>query len=252
MKQITALHVDDDPDSLNSFSDLVVGMPGLSLVKSFTKPEDALGYLQTNVVDVLFTDIEMPKRNGFWLAEQVPDPEMKVVFVTSHPKHALDAFGAGAIDYLVKPIKPERLESLLERIRDRADKKTADYQTGIFFDSRTGLAPYPKRVLVQAKKGIVHVVVLEDIIYFAARGPYATVYLTSGKKLLSRNSIKSFTDTLIDHPSFVRTHRSFLVNRQHVRALGSDVGWFFLTMSNGNEIEGAQRRKDEIIRKLTN
>lgn len=251
MNQITAIHVDDDPNSLSTFSNLVNEIPELLLVKSFLSTEDAYEYLQTNAVDILFSDIEMPKKNGFWLAEQTFDPDMEIVFVTAHSGYALNAFEVCALDYLIKPVKLDRLKLLIERIQHKTETIQTGSQIKEVFNNYIDSNLYPKRIFIQ-NVGLLHMVILDEVMYFSASGAYTKIHFSSGKELLSSKSMRTYVDALKNHPDFIRTHRSYLVNKLHVKTLDRNIGKFSLTMSNGDKLEGSQRRKDEIINMLIN
>lgn len=249
MKQITAIHVDDDSASLEIFSNLVDDIPELSLIKNFLNPEEAFEYLRTNVVDVLFSDIEMPNKNGFWLTKQPLDPKMDIVFVTSHTDYALNAFEVCALDYLLKPVQINRLKRLIERIQTKVVNNQMQTQIKEVFNNYIDSNSYPKRIFVQTV-GLLHMVMLDEVVYFSASGAYTAVHFKSGEELLSSKMIKTFVDALINNTDFVRTHRSFLVNKQYVKTIDNSTGKFTLTMCNGDQLEGSQRRKEEIIKQL--
>lgn len=249
MRQIRAIHVDDDLMSINAFVNLVENIPELSLIKSFTNTEDAFNYLQTNTVDILFSDIEMPDKDGFWLAEQTLDSPLDIVFITAHSGYALDAFEACALDYLMKPVKINRLKALVKRIKDKAEIKEMQTQIKEVFNNYIDSNSYPKKIFIQAI-GLLHVVVLEEVMYFSASSGYTNVKFASGKVILSSKPLKTYIDALVNHPHFVRTHRSFFVNKHHVKEINLNNGKFLLNLSNGEQIEGASFRKDEITEML--
>lgn len=249
MKQITAIHVDDNRISLDAFSGAVETVPGLLLLKSFTDAEGAFAYLQANKVDVLFSDIEMPGKDGFWLAGQNLDPQMEIVFVTAHAGYALNAFEVCALDYLVKPVQVDRLRLLVEHIRRRPKEMPVQSQIKELFNNYMDAASFPKKIFVQTV-GVLHIVMLDEVMYFSANGAYTTIHYKNGKELLSSKLIKTYENALKNHPDFIRTHRSFLVNKAYVIKLDHDIGKFTLTLSNGCQLEGSQRRKDEVIKQL--
>src|SRR5581483_823611 len=87
----------------------------VEIAGSATDPEEALAFLRETRVDVLFLDIQMPGMTGFELLAQLPDPPV-VVFTTAFDRYALNAFEVNSIDYLLKPIEPERLEKALDKL----------------------------------------------------------------------------------------------------------------------------------------
>jgi two-component system LytT family response regulator len=112
---ITALLVDDEPKALQRLASLLESFPGVDVIGTACDVGDAERFLAGRVPDVVFLDINMPGRLGFDLMPSVP-PTTKVVFVTAHEDRAVDAFRAGAVDYVLKPADRDRLAITIERL----------------------------------------------------------------------------------------------------------------------------------------
>ena len=126
---ISAYVVDDERLAVQRLTRLLQETRRVEVVGSTTDPEHALAFLRDRLVDVLFLDIQMPGLTGFELLEQL-DPQPKVIFTTAYDAHALRAFEVNSIDYLLKPIDPERLVRALEKLSrlspSQAQSKSAD------------------------------------------------------------------------------------------------------------------------------
>lgn len=113
---LTALIVDDEPLARNRMRELLAAHPGIAIIDAAGSVKEARACLEKRPPDVVFLDIEMPDGSGFDVLESVPDAT-HVVFVTASETHAVQAFAAAALDYLVKPVDPERLAETVARLR---------------------------------------------------------------------------------------------------------------------------------------
>ena len=107
---INCICVDDEPLAREVISQLVVNHPKLKLVNSFNNALEAKEWLSANECDVVFTDINMPGINGIDFANAIKDSSTLVVFTTAYSEYAVEAFEIEALDFLLKPISPSRLE----------------------------------------------------------------------------------------------------------------------------------------------
>jgi DNA-binding LytR/AlgR family response regulator len=112
---ITALLVDDEPKAIERLASLLESFPGMEVIGTARDVGDAERFLAGRAPDVVFLDINMPGRLGFDLVASVP-AAARIVFVTAHDDRALDAFRAGAVDYLLKPVDRDRLAITIERL----------------------------------------------------------------------------------------------------------------------------------------
>ncbi len=117
--------VDDEQNALNRFERLITNDNRLELLKTFTKPADAIEFLKTNHVDIAFLDIEMPEMTGLELAEYLMDsnPYLEIVFVTAYNQYALEAFRAHATGYLLKPLSHDDFTAQIDIMEKKLDKK---------------------------------------------------------------------------------------------------------------------------------
>ena len=174
--------------------------------------DQALALVRAQRFDALLLDIRMPGRDGLRLAaalRRLPEPPA-VVFVTAHAEHALRAFELDAVDYLTKPVRRERLEEALRRVRER--RGTA---------ARSALPPAPggaaaRPPLVVTARGRVLRLPLSELVYLKAGQKYVTVR-TAGEAYLIDESLVDLEPRL--GPGFIRIHRNAIVARDSIRAL---------------------------------
>lgn len=118
---MNTLLIDDEVLALKYLESMLLNIPGITVTAKLQYPEDAKKYIRNHAVDVVFLDIHMPETNGIELAEQLLEinPYVRIVFVTAYDHYALKAFELNAMDYVMKPVRMERLMVTVQRIRDR-------------------------------------------------------------------------------------------------------------------------------------
>lgn len=227
---LRALIVDDEALARTRMNRLLSCDPEIEISGECRNSREAYAFLNSRQVDVVFLDIQMPGENGFDLIEKIGIRKMPVtVFVTAHNDYAIRAFEVHALDYLTKPIEQERLVSTIEhvkqRVRERMREQANVGYSGNFEEAlRSVLAslasssqskvPYTKRLLVPdgAKTTFIDV---ETIEWVEAADYYIRIH-SGQKEFLLRESMKDLAAAL-DPSSFVRIHRSAIVNLACVR-----------------------------------
>ncbi len=184
--------------------------------------------------DALFLDVQMPEVNGFDVAASLPDGAPALVFVTAYDRFALRAFDANAVDYLLKPVDPERLARAVQRLRARPP----------------ALRPHagmPQQLLI-ADRGHTHVVPCADIEWLQAADNYVSVH-AGGRTLLMRRTLAGLLADL--GPPFVRTHRSAAVALAQVAAVQPrDKGDATVVLRSGATAPCSRPYRAELLRRL--
>lgn len=224
--QLGAYLIDDEMPAISRLQRLLAEFDGWRLVGSSTSPEQALQDCAESPVDVVFLDVEMPGLNGVELARRLSTlkPAPVVVFVTAFEQYAVDAFELSAVDYLVKPVRKERLAQALDRAR------LACRQRG------------PEPALTTRLGERVMSIRLSQVRVLMAEDKYTVVHYLGGNALIE--------DSLVNLEQrfpreFLRVHRNALVARRFLRALRRD--------SNGLdrvEVDGVECRPEVSRRQL--
>jgi DNA-binding LytR/AlgR family response regulator len=177
--------------------------------------------------DVVFLDIQMPKLSGIEVAHAIRG-QTHIVFLTAHSDHAVDAFSVGAVDYLLKPIQPDRLLDTIQRIRSKAVLVPQ-------------LAPMPflapKKYLswIQASVGSsLHLVTVEDVFFFQSDSRYTRV-VTESKEYFVRKTIKELTDEL-NPEHFVQVSRGCVVNLRKIESIAKLNGQMEISLKSRPEL----------------
>jgi two-component system LytT family response regulator len=219
--KLKALIVDDEPLARERLSFLLSGQEEVEVAGECRNGREAISALKKNRFDVLFLDIQMPGKNGFEVIEQIGPAHMPVtVFVTAHNEYAVQAFEVHALDYLTKPVEPERLKATLLRVKERIASQAAlmthEQMKSVLNSLENGGVPrqdFPKRLLVHngARDSFVNV---REIDWIEAADYYACLHVGT-KSFMLRETIKELSHTL-DPEKFVRIHRSVIVNVEQV------------------------------------
>jgi two-component system LytT family response regulator len=213
-----ALIVDDEPLARALLAEQLAELGGVELVGEASNGFEAVKRCEELAPDLVFLDIQMPKLSGFEVLELLGDSAPAVVFVTAYDEYALKAFAVHAVDYLLKPVEPERLAAALERARRRLAEAAGGPDA-----VRLAAAARPpgralERVLVR-EEGRIHVLPAERIDYVEARDDY--LLFVSGTLRLRKQQTMAELEAQLDPGRFVRIHRSYLLNVERLARLES-------------------------------
>jgi two-component system LytT family response regulator len=206
--------------------------------------EDGLRMILKLQPDAIFLDIEMPGKSGLQLAESLIGKNIqgKVVFTTAYNAYALKAFRLSAMDYILKPIQEDQLEEAVEKLKE--DKKNRDNEVRLKALSEN-LQEDRNNVLCIPIVGGYEYLPVDEIEYMEADGSYVKINCTDQRSKIVSKNLKYFENALESAPKFLRSHRSFLVNMDHVTSyFKSDGG--NLQLKSGQVIPVSRERKQDV------
>lgn len=207
-----AIVVDDEELARGLLREYIAEETDIEVVAECANGFDAVKSIAEHRPDLVFLDVQMPKLTGFEVLELVGS-DLAVVFVTAHDQYAIKAFDAAAVDYLLKPFDLTRFRVAMERVRRRVADRAAMPQAAQL--SRAAQAPGQHASRIVVKDGSrIHVIPVKDLQYAEAQDDYVALH-HGGKTFLKQQTISSLEST-VDPECFVRTHRSFIVNIEHV------------------------------------
>ena len=209
-------------------SALAKAWPELEIVAECEDGGSALEAIATQQPEVAFLDIRMPGLTGIEVAAAALEasPRTQVVFVTAYDQYAIDAFDAGAVDYLLKPIAGDRLAQTVQRVRARLDQGGADPAAlgTLLRELSTALprrtASEPLVWLTASSGNATRLIMIDDVLYFRADSKYTVVMTAAGEALL-RKPIKDLLEVL-DPAIFKQIHRSTIVNLKAIDSVARD------------------------------
>jgi DNA-binding LytR/AlgR family response regulator len=193
---IKAIALDDEPLALNVLEIMCKQQPQIELVQTFTKPSLAKLYLETNNIDLIFLDIQMPEISGIDFFKSI-QKNILVVFTTAYSEYAIEGFNVNAVDFLLKPFSPERLNVAI-------DKANELYKLKQFSKSAE-----PSIIQVKSAYSLINVN-LNEVLLIEGLDDYIKIHLPNKKFVVTRITMKKMMETL-DEKHFIRIHRSFIV-----------------------------------------
>jgi len=204
MKKLSCIIVDDEPVARKILQEFTEQMPFLELLGKFENAMKAEKFLESNKVDLIFLDIEMPKVSGLEMLKRI-NIESMVILTTAFPQYALDGYELDIIDYLLKPFALHRFIKAVQKAKDFYEMKT-----------QSGNVLPPSYIFIKSEKRI-EKVELGDILYAEVLGNYMSIY-TDRKKIIAYLTMKSLQSQL-SPTDFIKIHQSFLVNRSKIESV---------------------------------
>lgn len=227
--------VDDEPIARRGMKRLVERHANLEIAAILGSAEEALEFLKSESVDLIFLDIQMPGMTGVELARALPDKTL-VIFTTAYSEYATEGFEVNAIDYLMKPISAERF--------DRAVEKAVNYNRLLAAADAEEERPVVSKeyIIVKADRRYIRIRIA-DIRFVEGLKDYVVIHL-EGKKIVTRITIKAMED-LLPSDKFLRVNKSYIVNSDAIDSF--DNNDIFI---GTQEIAIGQTYKDKILSRL--
>ncbi len=252
MQPIKTLIIDDETNARNAIRNMTqqLNLP-VEIIGEAGNAAEGLEKINQLNPELLFLDIQMPGMTGIELMQEINRDNIQVIFVTAHQGFAIQALKLSAIDYILKPVDPTDLKEAVEKAVKQKNRLKTD-QLLLFQQALQQLQQPRQKTLqklaISTSEGLLFAE-LKDIIWIESLTGYCKFYIQGQKPVVVSKNLKEYEDLLAGH-NFFRTHQSSVVNllhiKKYVRGEGGQV-W----MSDGTEIEVARRRKEELLKKMT-
>jgi DNA-binding LytR/AlgR family response regulator len=210
---MTCIVVDDEPLAREAMVTLIAQMPELELLKEFSSADSASRYLNTGPVDIIFLDIQMPGTDGITFAQNIPQNTM-VIFTTAYSQYAMESYEIDALDYLIKPIRPERFERAVAKAV--AYKKLLEADTYVV-DINDIQENY---FFIRAERKVFKVL-FNDILFIQGLKDYVVLY-TTDQKVITAMNIKTINARLPLN-IFIRTSKSYIINKHKISSFDNNT-----------------------------
>jgi two-component system LytT family response regulator len=247
---LRVLVADDELLARKRLSRLLAAFPDLEVCGEAADGEAVLAAVRAGGVDVVLLDIHMPGLSGLDALALLPEGRPRVILCTAHAEHAVEAFNHGAVDYVLKPVEPARLQKALERARARLEESAprevavADRTPPPAATPARGLARLP----IPTRQGIV-LVDPETISHAALEDELVTVFTGQGD-YLTDFSLNELAEKLPPE-RFQRVHRRALLNLSHVTRLEPlETGGYLARTARGHTVEVSRQSARELRRML--
>ena len=259
---IRTVLVDDEPLATQGLQLRLQAHDDVAIVATAANGREAIRAIKTQKPDLVFLDIQMPGFDGFSVVKGVMEIEPPLfVFVTAYEEHAIRAFEANAVNYLMKPVDEDKLADTLDRVRTRlAEKRGAD-EAKKLQDVLAEIAPdaienmpvedenagrYERMINIK-DRGQIFRVDVDTIEHIEAAGDYMCIY-TGDNSLILRETMKDL-ERRLDPRVFQRVHRSTIVNLDQVRQVKPHTnGECFLVLDSGAEVKVSRSYRDVVAR----
>jgi two-component system LytT family response regulator len=262
---IRTILVDDEPLAIQGLQLRLQPHDDVEIVETCSNGREAIRAIKTHKPDLVFLDIQMPGFDGFSVIQGLMEVEPPLfVFVTAYTDHAIRAFEAQAVDYLMKPVEEERLADTLDRVRLRLQEKRSAEEAGKLKEVLAEVAPEAAETLDSAPdegpasnryeklinikdRGQIFRVDVDSIEKIDAAGDYMCIY-TGDNTLILRETMKDLEKRL-DPRRFQRVHRSCIVNLDQVRQVKPHTnGECFLVLESGSQVKVSRSYRDVVAR----
>jgi two-component system, LytTR family, response regulator len=244
-----AILVDDEPDGIRTLQKMLEKhCPHVTIAATCANATLAKQKLEEINPDVVFLDIQMPGKSGLEMLTELTDKDFEVIFVTAHNEYMLQALQYSAADYLLKPVYEDRLIEAVQRVEKRLEAGKKEDMTEILLHNLTKSgSPSEMRLCLPTLKGFI-ILKLEEIFYCEAERSYTIFHLSDNKTVTVSKPLSDY-DTLLKETSFLRIHKSYLINLNHVKEYQRGEGGLVI-MSNNTEIEVSRRKKEQFLLKI--
>lgn len=263
---IRTILVDDEPLATQGLLLRLQRFDDVEVIDTCSNGREAIRSIKTHKPDLVFLDIQMPGFDGFSVVQGLAEVEPPlIVFVTAYTDHAIRAFDAQAVDYLMKPVEESRLADTLDRVRQRLSEKAASEEAGKLKEVLAEVAPeaaeevsaaaadeapasnrFEKMINIK-DRGQIFRVDVDTIEKIDAAGDYMCIY-TADNTLILRETMKDLEKRL-DPRRFQRVHRSTIVNLDQVKQVKPHTnGECFLVLDSGASVKVSRSYRDVVAR----
>ena len=245
---IKAVLIDDEKNTLELLEwQLQTYCPQVVPVALCTSADEGIAAIKQYAPQLVFLDIEMPRKNGFEVLIAFPEPSFEVIFTTAYDQFAVKAFKFAALDYLLKPIDADDLQAAVERFEKLYRQRDFNQQLNILLKQYHLPQSLPGKIPLATQEGIFFADP-QHIVHCDAASNYTIIYFEDKTKLVVSKTLKEMEDLLVPF-GFIRVHHSHLINLKAViRYLKSDGG--YIEMSNAAQIPVSRSRREAIVELL--
>lgn len=244
---IKAIIIDDEPYCCDALQILLERYcPQVTVAGICHSGEAAMKLIPDIKPQLVFLDIEMPRMNGFDLLERLPSINFELIFTTSYNQYAIKAIRFSALDYLLKPVDREELQTAVRRVEQKLVHPLSQ-QLEILLQKISQPASSVQRIALPTMEGL-QLIPIQSIISCSSSSNYTVFHLKERQKLTVSRTLKEIEEMLEEH-AFLRVHHSFLVNLNEISRYVRGEGGY-LVMSDQSTVDVSRSKKDALLQKL--
>jgi len=252
---IKAVLIDDD-GNLREGMRMMINFyaPEIQIVGEADSVKSGTELIETAKPDIVFLDIMMNDGTGFDILEKLNEKfgnvASQIIFITAHEEFAIKAFRFSALDFLLKPVNPEELQSVLKKIKNVISQNRDSRNIGLLLENIQKKPDGFKKIALSTSDGI-HLFEIKDIIRCESEDNYTKFFIKNHKQVMISKTLKEYEE-LLKEQGFERIHQSHLINLNELKSyIKKDGG--FVVMSDDSQLPVSQRKKErlqEMISKL--
>ncbi len=252
---ITALLIDDDSNLRNGMKGfLSLYAPDIQILGEADSVKSGINAIEYHQPNVVFLDIQLGDGTGFDILEQLAQKKgnlsFHVVFITAHEQYAVKAFRFSALDYLLKPVDPEELRKVIDKIKKALNGNDNYAHIDLLLENIRKKVDKFKRIALSTSDGI-HLFEVSDIIRCESQDNYTKFYIKDSKPILIAKTLKEYEE-LLSEQGFERIHQSHLINLAYLKSyIKKDGG--YAVMADNSHLPISQRKRErlqELLRSL--
>ncbi|WP_282786680.1 LytR/AlgR family response regulator transcription factor [Flavobacterium croceum] len=252
--KITALLIDDDAHLREGMKGLLhIYAPQIQILGEAYSVKTGVEAIKNYQPQVVFLDIQLTDGTGFDILEELLAQYGKintyVVFITAHEQYAIKAFRFSALDFLLKPVDPDELNNVLQKINKVLQKDEGFAHIDLLLENMRKKVDTFKRIALSNADGV-HVFDISDIIRCESEDNYTKFYIKNSKPILISKTLKDYEDLLADH-GFERIHQSHLINLNYLKSYIKKEGGYII-MADEAHVPISQRKKERLQEILKN
>ena len=252
---IKAVLIDDD-GNLREGMKMMINLyaPEIQIVGEADSVKSGTELMETSKPDIAFRDILMNDGTGFDILEKLNEKfgnvNSHIIFITAHEEFAIKAFRFSALDFLLKPVNPEELQSVLKKVSNVIHQNRDNKNIGLLLENIQKKSEGFKKIALSTSDGI-HLFEIKDIIRCESEDNYTKFFIKNHKTIMISKTLKEYEELLKDQ-GFERIHQSHLINLNELKSYIKKDGGFVI-MSDDSQLPVSQRKKErlqELISKL--
>jgi len=245
--QVKAIIVEDELRSREFLNNLVKEYcPAVQVLATAATVDEAIQAINTHKPELVFLDIELHTGTGFDVLESVVDTNFHVIFTTAYDHYAVKAIKFSAVDYLLKPIDVDELQSAVQKVSNKLSGNNKQALQVLLQNLRKPLGS-DFSITLATSEGL-EFVPLQQIIRLEASGPYTHFFLKEGKKIIVSKNLKEYELLLTEH-HFFRVHNSHIINMKEVKRMIKTDGGYAI-MNDESMISISPKKKDEFMQQM--
>lgn len=247
MKKLKSIIVDDEESARDVLANLLLRFcPEVEVVAKCENVPEAVDSIKIHQPDIVFLDIEMPKYAGYEIVKFFEKINFEIIFVTAYDQYAIRAFDIAAIDYLLKPVDISRLKLAVSRVQEQRNVEEQAQRLSLL---KENLETKAINNIVISDKSQQHIISIDSIIAIEAQESYCTIH-TLEKQYMASKNLKHFETMLESLPRFFRVHKSWIINKDHLKNYSKTE--LSIQLSNGLTTKLSKYKKAEFEEAILN